>query len=149
MHSCQCVIHLRHFRWSFCFLCIANINLVVTDLICLVTAHMCYSFKYVRLCLPFPCVSTPLYGPSCFLSLVHSSPSVFDLLLTWCCFPWLLCVHKPKFISYVFWVFPESLFVNSSMWLCILCSVIKFPLFLLPLVSRVRVDRDRLTDLKG
>ncbi len=36
----------------------------------------------VRLCLPFPCVSTPLYGPSCFLSLVHSSPSVFDLLLT-------------------------------------------------------------------
>ncbi len=84
----------------------------------------------VRLCLPFPCVSTPLYGPSCFLSLVHSSPSVFDLLLTWCCFPWLLCVHKP-------WVFPESLSVNSSMWLCILCSVIKLPLFLLPLVSRV------------
>ncbi len=36
----------------------------------------------VRLCLPFPCVSTPVYGPSCFLSLVHSSPSVFDLLLT-------------------------------------------------------------------
>ncbi len=33
----------------------------------------------VRLCLPFPCVSTPIYGPSCFLSLVHSSPSVFDL----------------------------------------------------------------------
>ncbi len=90
----------------------------------------CIYIVVVRLCLPFPCVSTPLYGPSCFLSLVNSSPSVFDLLLTWCCFPWLLWVHKP-------WVFPESLSVNSSMWLCILCSVIKFPLFLLPLVSRV------------
>ncbi len=52
----------------------------------------------VRLCLPFPCVSTPLYGPSCFLSLVHSSPSVFDLLLTWCCFPWLCYVFiSPEF----------------------------------------------------
>ncbi len=61
----------------------------------------CTLFKLchiVRLCLPFPCVSTPLYGPSCFLSLVHSSPSVFDLLLTWCCFPWLCYVFiSPEF----------------------------------------------------
>ncbi len=36
----------------------------------------CMNKDTVRFCLPFPCVSTPLYGPSCFLSLVHSSPSV-------------------------------------------------------------------------
>ncbi len=54
-------------RPSFCLILMFNDNDV----------HMS-----VRLCLPFPCVSTPLYGPSCFLSLVNSSPSVFDLLLT-------------------------------------------------------------------
>ncbi len=37
---------------------------------------------------------------------------------------------------------------NSSMWLCILCSVIKFPLFLLPLVSRV-LPAARLWQIDG
>ncbi len=101
----------------------------------------------VRLCLPFPCVSTPLYVPSCFLSLVHSSPSVFDLLLTWCCFPWLCYV----FIS------PESsLSLGPStrlctlMWLCVLCSFIKshYLPYLSSPASFPLHDRDRLTDQK-
>ncbi len=68
----------------------------------------------VRLCLPFPCVSTPIYGLSFVLSLVHSSPSVFDLLLTWCCFPWLCYV----FISPEF---SPSLCPSSRLCSCVSC----------------------------
>ncbi len=75
-----------------------NVCVYVYMCVCVCVYIYIYIYIYVRLCLPFPCVSTPLYGPSCFLSLVHSSPSVFDLLLTWCCFPWLCYVFiSPEF----------------------------------------------------
>ncbi len=108
-----------------------------------------WSLKYVysitvRLCLPFPCVSTPIYGPSCFLSLVNSSPSVFDLLLTWCCFPWLCYV----FIS------PEfSLSLCPSTRLCSCVSCVPslkshYSFYLSSPVSFPQHDCDRLTDPK-
>ncbi len=43
MHSCQCVIHLHLQMKLLRFLCIAKINFVDTDLICLVTAQMSYN----------------------------------------------------------------------------------------------------------
>ncbi len=86
---------------------------------------MCQTLSSFSLCFHtliwsflFPVISS--FIPICVWFAPHLM--LFPLIVLW--------VHKP-------WVFPESLSVNSSMWLCILCSVIKFPLFLLPLVSRV------------
>ncbi len=98
----------------------------------------------VRLCLPFSCVSTPIYGPSCFLSLIHSSPSVFDLLLTWCCFPWLFYV----FISPEFFL---SLCPPTRLCSCVSCvPSLKshYSFYLSSPVSFPQHDSDRLTDPK-
>ncbi len=43
MHSCQCVNTSTPLQMKLqCFLCIAKINFVDTDLICLITAQMSY-----------------------------------------------------------------------------------------------------------